>query len=230
MFFYFDRYYWILIIPAALFAMWAQMRVSSTFQKYSRVPSSKGVTAAQVCRQILNDNGLTHIRIERIAGQLTDHYDPRNDVIRLSDSVYNSISVASIGVAAHEAGHAVQYATNYFPIKLRNAIIPISQFGSNLAMPVLLVGLLFNKGILIQIGILLFATMAIFQLVTLPVEFNASGRALHTLEESHILFDEENAMARKVLSAAALTYVAALVSSLAQLLRLVLLFGNRRDD
>lgn len=231
MFFYmFDRYYWILIIPAALFAMWAQQRVSSTFKKYSKVRSSRGETAAEVCRQILQENGLRHIKVEQVAGQLTDHYDPGANVIRLSQTVYGSDSVAAIGVAAHEAGHAVQYSQNYFPIKIRNAVIPISKLGSNLSIPILMIGLLFNKGMLVQIGILLFATIALFQLITLPVEFNASSRALHTLEEFGILDGKENNMARKVLSAAALTYVAALLSSLAQLLRLVLLYGRRRDD
>lgn len=230
-FYYFDRYYWILIVPAMLFAMWAQARVSSTYKKYSRVISARGMSAAQVCRQILDNNGLYHIRIEPIAGSLTDHYDPKSDVIRLSDSVYNSASVASIGVAAHEAGHAVQHATGYVPIKIRNAIVPVTQIGSSLSMPILLIGLLFNSGVLVEIGILLFATMALFQLVTLPVEFNASARALRTLDEYHILENEENKMAGKVLGAAALTYVAALLSSLAQLLRLILLFGNRsRND
>lgn len=230
-FYYFDRYYWILIVPAMLFAMWAQTRVSSTYKKYSRVISARGMSAAQVCRQILDNNGLYHIRIEHIAGSLTDHYDPKSDVIRLSDSVYNSASVASIGVAAHEAGHAVQHATGYVPIKIRNAIVPVTQIGSSLSMPILLIGLLFNSGVLVEIGILLFATMALFQLVTLPVEFNASARALRTLDEYHILENEENKMAGKVLGAAALTYVAALLSSLAQLLRLILLFGNRsRND
>lgn len=230
MFFYVDKYYWILILPAALFAMWAQMRVSGTFNKYSRVASARGYTAAQVCRRILDSNNLGHIRIERVSGNLTDHYDPRGNVIRLSDSVHNSTSVASIGVAAHEAGHAVQYAVGYVPIKIRNAIIPISQFGSSLSMPLILLGFLFNSGIMVQIGIVLFSTVAVFQLVTLPVEFNASSRAIQTLEGSHILEGNEVGMARKVLSAAALTYVAALLTSVAQLLRLILLSSRRRDD
>ena len=177
-FYYFDRYYWILIVPAMIFALWAQSRVSSTYGKYSRVMSARGMSAADVCRKILDENGLYHIRIERVAGNLTDHYDPRAGVIRLSDSVFNSASVASIGVAAHEAGHAVQYAEGYVPIKIRNAIIPISQFGSSLSMPVLLIGLLFNYGVLVQLGIILFSTVALFQLVTLPVEFDASAKAL----------------------------------------------------
>lgn len=230
MFYYFDRYYWTLIIPAMIFALWAQNRVNSTYRRYNQVGSVRGLTAAQVCRQILDSNGLYHIRIEHIRGHLNDHYSPHENVIRLSDSVYSSTSVAAIGVAAHEAGHAVQYAVGYFPIKLRNLIIPISQFGSSLSMPILMVGLLFNKGILVQAGILLFATVTIFQLVTLPVEFNASGRALKTLDANHILEADEVGMAGKVLKAAALTYVAALVSSLAQLFRLILLYGRRNDD
>ena len=229
-FYYFDRYYWILIVPAMIFAMWAQMRVSSTFNRYSKVGSARGLSAAQVCRQILDENGLFAVRVERVSGNLTDHYDPRSNVIRLSDSVYNSTSVAAIGVAAHEAGHAVQYSVGYVPIKIRNSIIPVSKLGSTLSMPILLVGLLFNSGVLVEIGILLFSTMALFQLVTLPVEFNASGRALRTLGDYHILDDEEIRMAGKVLKAAALTYVAALLSSAAQLLRLILLYGRRRND
>ena len=229
-FYYFDRYYWILIVPAMIFAMWAQMRVSSTFNRYSKVGSARGLSAAQVCRQILDENGLFAVRVERVSGNLTDHYDPRSNVIRLSDSVYNSTSVAAIGVAAHEAGHAVQYSVGYVPIKIRNSIIPVSKLGSTLSMPILLVGLLFNSGVLVEIGILLFSTMALFQLVTLPVEFNASGRALRTLSDYHILDDEEIRMAGKVLKAAALTYVAALLSSAAQLLRLILLYGRRRND
>ncbi len=229
-FYYFDRYYWILIVPAMIFAMWAQMRVSSTFNRYSKVGSARGLSAAQVCRQILDENGLFAVRVERVSGNLTDHYDPRSNVIRLSDSVYHSTSVAAIGVAAHEAGHAVQYSVGYVPIKIRNSIIPVSKLGSTLSMPILLVGLLFNSGVLVEIGILLFSTMALFQLVTLPVEFNASGRALRTLSDYHILDDEETRMAGKVLKAAALTYVAALLSSAAQLLRLILLYGRRRND
>ena len=229
-FYYFDRYYWILIVPAMIFAMWAQMRVSSTFNRYSKVGSARGLSASQVCRQILDENGLFAVRVERVSGNLTDHYDPRSNVIRLSDSVYHSTSVAAIGVAAHEAGHAVQYSVGYVPIKIRNSIIPVSKLGSTLSMPILLVGLLFNSGVLVEIGILLFSTMALFQLVTLPVEFNASGRALRTLGDYHILDDEETRMAGKVLKAAALTYVAALLSSAAQLLRLILLYGRRRND
>ena len=229
-YYYFDRYYWILIVPAMLFAMWAQTKVNSTYNRYNRVYSARGMSAAQVCRQILDENGLFHIRVEHVSGKLTDHYDPKAGVIRLSDSVYASSSVAAIGVAAHEAGHAVQYAVGYVPIKVRNAVIPLSQFGSSLSMPVLLIGLLFNQGILVQLGIVLFSTVALFQLITLPVEFDASSRALKTLECYQLLDSQETQMAGKVLKAAALTYVAALLSSLAQLFRLIMLYGRRNDD
>ena len=229
-YYYFDRYYWILIVPAMLFAMWAQTKVNSTYNRYNRVYSARGMSAAQVCRQILDENGLFHIRVEHVSGKLTDHYDPKAGVIRLSDSVYASSSVAAIGVAAHEAGHAVQYAVGYVPIKVRNAVIPLSQFGSSLSMPVLLICLLFNQGILVQFGIVLFSTVALFQLVTLPVEFDASSRALKTLEGYQLLDSQETQMAGKVLKAAALTYVAALLSSLAQLFRLIMLYGRRNDD
>ena len=233
-FYYFDRYYWILIVPAMIFALWAQSRVSSTYGKYSRVMSARGMSAADVCRKILDENGLYHIRIERVAGNLTDHYDPRAGVIRLSDSVFNSASVASIGVAAHEAGHAVQYAEGYVPIKIRNAIIPISQFGSSLSMPVLLIGLLFNSVYMIVDGVFIGNrlgrdAMAVAA-VSVPVEFDASAKALRTLDNFQILEPQETKMAGKVLKAAALTYVAALLSSLAQLLRLVLLYGRRNND
>lgn len=180
-FYYFDRYYWILIVPAMFFAMWAQMKVSSTYNRYSKVSSARGLSAAQVCRQILDENGLFSVRVERVAGNLTDHYDPKNNVIRLSDSVFYSTSVAAIGVAAHEAGHAVQYAVGYVPIRIRNGIIPISRLGSTLSMPILLVGLLFNSGVLVEVGILLFSTMALFQLVTLPVEFPALAHCEHSV-------------------------------------------------
>ena len=229
-FYYYDPYYWMILVPAMLIALLAQLKVSSTFNRYSRVASRRGFTGAQAAEEVLRAHGVYNVRIERVSGRLSDHYDPRSNVIRLSDTVYNSASVAAIGVAAHEAGHAVQYAVGYVPIRIRSAVIPISQFGSSLSMPVLLVGLLFNYGFLVQLGIVLFSTVALFQLVTLPVEFNASARALHTLESSYILESDEVRMAGKVLRAAALTYVAALLSSLAQLLRLILLFGRRDRD
>lgn len=230
-FYGFDWSYLVLVLPAALLAMWAQMKVKSTFGRYSGVRSGRGLTGAQAARQILDRNGLTQVRIERISGNLTDHFDPKSNVIRLSDTVHDSASIAAVGVAAHEVGHAVQYATGYGPIKLRAAIIPITNIGSTLAIPMLLIGLFLNFQSLAIAGIVLFATVAVFQLVTLPVEFNASSRALATLDATGMLSPQELSGTRKVLSAAALTYVAALVVTLAQLLRFILLFGGRsRND
>ena len=230
MFWYIDRYYILLIIPAMLIALFAQMRVQSTFRQYSRVYSSRGATAAQVARDILDQNGLRQVRIERVSGNLTDHYDPRANVVRLSDPVYGSSSIAAIGVAAHEVGHAIQHAEEYLPLTLRNAIIPVTNLGSRLSIPLILLGLVLGLAPLVQVGIWMFALMAVFQLVTLPVEFNASARALATLERENYLEPSELRGARKVLQAAALTYVAALLVTVMQLLRLVLLFGNRRRD
>lgn len=229
-YFYVDRYYWILIVPTMLFALWAQSRVSSNFSKYSKVLSRSGLTAAEVCQKILYANGLYNVRIERVAGNLTDHFDPTANVVRLSDSVYNSSSVASIGVAAHEVGHAIQHAVGYTPIKIRSAIIPITNFGSKLSMPLILLGFVFQWQPIVNLGIILFSLMTIFQLVTLPVELDASGRALKTLKNQNILYGEEIGQAKKVLTAAALTYVAALLTSAAQLLRLVMIYGRRNDD
>ena len=228
-YFYVDRYYWILIIPTMLFAFWAQSRVSSTFNKYSRVMSRGGYTAAEICRRILDSNGLYHVRIEHISGNLTDHFDPSTNVVRLSDTVYGSRSVASIGVAAHEVGHAIQYAVGYVPIRIRAAIIPITNFGSKLSMPLILLGFVFQWQPIVNLGIILFSLMTLFQLVTLPVELNASHRALRTLKEDNILYGEEVSQAKNVLTAAALTYVAALLTSAAQLLRLILLYGRRNN-
>ncbi|MBE6897661.1 MAG: zinc metallopeptidase [Ruminococcaceae bacterium] len=228
-YFYVDRYYWILIIPTMLFAFWAQSRVSSTFNKYSRVMSRGGYTAAEICRRILDSNGLYHVRIEHISGNLTDHFDPSTNVVRLSDTVYGSRSVASIGVAAHEVGHAIQYAVGYVPIRVRAAIIPITNFGSKLSMPLILLGFLFQWQPIVNLGIILFSLMTLFQLVTLPVELNASRRALKTLEGDSILYGEEVSQAKSVLTAAALTYVAALLTSAAQLLRLILIYGRRNN-
>ena len=224
-----DKYYFIFVIPAMLWAMWAQAKVNSTFSKYGQVFSKRGLTASQAARRILDDNGLRNIRIERIRGNLTDHYDPTADVIRLSDSVINSTSVAAIGVAAHECGHAVQHAQNYSPLIFRNAIIPITNFGSKLAIPLFIAGLFFSTT-LCNLGILLFSLTALFQLVTLPVEFNASARPLRTLDDWNYLDSGELRGAKQVLSAAAMTYVAALAVSLAQLLRLMAIAGSRRRD
>ncbi len=226
---YYDSYYLVLVLPAILIAMAAQIMVKTTFRRYASVFSRRGQTAAQVARRILDDNGLQAVRLERVSGDLTDHYDPKANVIRLSDSVYNSASVASIGVAAHEAGHAVQHAVGYVPIKLRNAVLPVANIGSAAAMPIIVIGLLLSFEPLVSIGILLFSALVLFQLITLPVEFNASRRALATLRDSRILEGKELSGARRVLSAAAMTYVAAVLVSAMQLLRLVLLTNRRRD-
>lgn len=227
-FFLFDRYYMLLVLPAAIIAIWAQIRVKSTFSKYSRVNSMRNITGEMAARQILNENDLQNVRIEHVAGNLSDHYDPKANVIRLSDSVYQSTSVAAIGVAAHEAGHAVQYAKGYTPIKIRASLIPITQFGSAIGIPLAFVGLFVGVGWLIDIGIILFLAVVLFQLITLPVEFNASSRAISVLESSSILDGEELKGAKRVLSAAALTYVAALIMAIANILRLVLL-RNRNN-
>ena len=230
MFWYVDRYYFLLIVPAMLIAMFAQARVNTTFNRYSRVYSCRGITAAQVARSILDANGLYEVQVMRVSGHLTDHYDPRTNVVRLSDSVYTSSSIASIGVAAHEVGHAIQHATDYAPLTIRSAIIPITNLGSQLSMPLILLGILFSAQPLVEIGILAFSLMAVFQLVTLPVEFNASNRAIRTLAADGYLDQEELSGAKQVLGAAAMTYVAALITSLAQLFRLILLFGRRDED
>lgn len=231
----FDWTYLILVLPCLILSIWASARVNSTFKKYSDQISLRRITGAQAAKRVLDANGVYNVRIERIAGNLTDHYDPRTNVIRLSDNVYDSASTAAIGVACHEAGHAVQYAQNYSPIKIRAAIIPITNIGSKLAMPLILLGLLFSAlGVfsttIIYLGIACFALSLIFQLVTLPVEFNASRRAMEAIENSNLLTQEEQQGARKTLSAAAMTYVAATAVSLAQLLRLLTLFGGRRRD
>ncbi len=219
----------VLILPALLFAMYAQMKVKSTYGRFSQMHSARGLTGAQVARQILDDNGLYDVPVEHISGQLTDHFDPRSRVVRLSDGVYGSDSIAAIGVAAHECGHAVQYQQNYSPMRLRAAIIPITNIGSTLAIPLVLIGYVMSIQPLVTIGIVGFSAVALFQLVTLPVEFDASARAMRTIREKGILYDSEAAGARKVLSAAAMTYVAALLTAVAQLLRLILVFGNRNN-
>lgn len=225
--------YWdqtmIILIPALIFSLIAQLMVKGAFSKYSGVRNSRGYTGADAARAILDRNGLSYIRIEHINGELTDHYDPGANVIRLSDSVYNNDSVAAVGVAAHEAGHAVQYAEGYGPIKVRSAIIPMTQFGSNLSTPLVILGIIFSSNVLITAGILLFCTVVLFQAITLPVEFNASGRALKVLREEHFLDDDEMKGAKSVLTAAALTYVAAMFSALASLARL-LLIRNRNNS
>ncbi len=226
----FDVYYLILVVPAMIFAMWAQAKVKSTFNEYSRVSTYSRMTGFESARRILDANGLYNVSIERVSGSLTDHYDPKRNVIRLSDSVYNSSSVAAIGVAAHEAGHAVQYAVGYTPIKVRTAILPVCQFGSQLSWPMIFFGFFAGMDVLVNLGLLLFATVAVFQFVTLPVELNASNRATEALAMSGSITDSELYGVEKVLQAAAMTYVAALAVSLAQLFRLVLRFGGRDRD
>lgn len=229
----FDWTYIILVLPCLLLSLWASASVNRTFNKYSSQLSMRRISGAQAAQRVLLRNGVTNVRIERISGNLTDHFDPRTNVIRLSDSVYDSTSTAAIGVACHEAGHAVQYATNYGPIKLRAAIIPITNFGSKLAMPLILLGLVLSSlgsmsYTLVYLGIACFGLSLLFQLVTLPVEFNASNRAMTAIAQESLLTQDEQNGARKTLKAAAMTYVAATAVSLAQLVRLLALFGGRR--
>ena len=238
-FFYgFNTSYLLFVLPCLILSLWASSNVNSTFKKYAKQLSARRITGAQAAQRVLSANGVSGVRIERISGNLTDHYDPKTNVIRLSDSVYDATSTAAIGVACHEAGHAVQYAQNYAPIKLRAAIVPVTNLGSRLAMPLILLGLLLSFGEsvsygFVYAGIACFGLSVIFQLVTLPVEFNASRRAMEAIESGNILTEEEQRGARKTLTAAALTYVAATAVALAQLLRRLVIFGgrgNRRRD
>ncbi len=237
---YYTPYYYsynssglLLVLVCAAFALWASANVSSTFKKYAKQSSIRRITGAQAAQQVLAANGIYGVRIERISGSLTDHFDPRTNVIRLSDSVYDATSTAAIGVACHEAGHAVQYAMGYAPNKLRAAVIPLTNFGTKLAWPLMLLGLLLSSMSysfynLVYVGIACFSLSLVFQLITLPVEFNASRRALTAIEEGNLLTDDELTGARKTLRAAALTYVAAAATSLAQLFRLIAIYGGRR--
>ena len=221
-----------LLIGIAI-TLWASYNIKATFKKYSLLRYSKNATAEVVANWILKQNGITNVRVERISGSLTDHYDPVNKVLRLSDSVYGSVSMAAIGVAAHECGHAIQDAEGYMPLRFRGALVPAANLGSRLGIPIIILGVILGSNyLLVQIGIWVFSLAVLFQLITLPVEFNASNRAMNILENRGILGQEELEMSQKVLSAAALTYVAAAASSVLQLLRLVLLFGGgrRRDD
>lgn len=227
--YYFDPTY-ILVIIGAVICMAASANVSHTYRKYSTMNTVRGLPSQEVAAQMLREAGITDVRIERIAGDLTDHYDPRNKVLRLSDSVYGSSSVAAVGVAAHECGHAIQHKVGYVPIKVRNAIVPVVNLGSKLSWPVIFLGIILSSFGMIKVGILLFALTLAFQVVTLPVEFNASGRALRVLKARGILYDNELSGARKVLGAAAMTYVTSTISTILQLLRLVLIFGRRSED
>ena len=229
----FDWTYLFIVLPCILLSLWASSSVKTTFNKYSKVNSIRHLTGAEAAQRVLAANGVRGVRIERVSGDLTDHYDPKTNVIRLSDSVHSSTSVAAIGVDAHEAGHAVQYAENYGPIKLRAAIIPITNIGSRIAMPLILAGIVFSflgglSDTLVDLGILAFSLSLVFQLVTLPVEFNASRRAMTAIESAGLLTHEEQQGAKRTLKAAAMTYVAATAVALAQVVRLMVLFGGRR--
>lgn len=229
-YYYLSNYYYILLVlPMVILSMVASARVNSSFRKYSSVMSRRGLTGAQAAFEIFRYYGITDVRIERVSGNLTDHYDPRANVIRLSDKVYNSTSVAAIGVACHEAGHAAQYAEGYAPIKVRNAVFPIASFGSKAGIPLAVLGLFFNFQALAIVGVVFFSLAVLFQLVTLPVEFNASRRAIKVISETGLLDDDEKSGAKNVLKAAAMTYVASFAVSLANLLRIILMM-NRRDD
>ena len=235
-----DIYYILLVLPAMLFSLWASARVNSTFKRYSQVRNSRGMTGADAARAVLAANGVTGVRIERVSGNLTDHYDPRDNVIRLSDSVYDAATPAAVGVAAHEAGHAVQYATNYAPIKIRAAIVNVTNIGSRLSVPLIVIGLLLMSirslaaysdffYYVALFGVLCFGLCVVFQLVTLPTEYNASRRAKQTIESCNLLTYEEQQGVKKVLYAAALTYVAALTVAIANFLRLLMIVGRRKD-
>ena len=228
--FFYDWTY-LLLIPALLLSLWAQFRVSSTFNRFSKVRASSGMTATQMAEQLLHAEGVYDVSVERTRGDLTDHYDPKNMVLRLSDSTANSTSVAALGVAAHEAGHVLQHRDGYAPLMLRTAAVPVVNIGSNLSWPLFLVGLIFSWDPLLYAGIALFALAVLFALITLPVEFNASKRALAALEANGYLQPgEEMRGAKKVLSAAAMTYVASAFMAIMQLLRLLAIAGARRDD
>lgn len=226
---YIDQYFINLVLPALVFSMYAQFRVQYAFNRYKRVANARGMTGADVARQILDMNGLHDVAVENIHGNLTDHYDPRTRKVRLSDTVYASRSIAAIGVAAHETGHALQHSTQYAPLMLRNAFVPVASFGSGLGPWLAIIGLMLGWGSLVQLGILLFAAAVAFTVITLPVEFNATGRAIYALENIGILAADEIEPAKKVLGAAALTYVAATAVAVMSLLRLILI-ANARDE
>lgn len=231
---YYYRYWdptYILVIIGVIISLWASAKVKTTYSKYSRVRSMSGLTGAQAAERILHSAGLYDVRIEHISGDLTDHYDPKNRVLRLSDTVYGSVSVAAVGVAAHECGHAVQDQKDYAPLRIRNSLVPVANFGTMAAWPIIIIGLIFGSShFLVNLGILLFSLGVLFQLVTLPVEFDASSRAIQILGNTGILYGDEIRQTRKVLNAAAMTYVAAAAASILSLLRLILLFGGRDRD
>lgn len=222
-----DSYYIMLVLPAIIISMFAQAKVQSTFSKYSKVFSHRGITGRETAETILRENGIYDVNVQSTAGSLTDNFNPINKTVNLSQPVYNVSSVAAIGVAAHETGHAIQHNTGYFPIKMRNAILPVANIGANAAMPLAILGIVMGFPTLVNIGIILFSAVVLFQLVTLPVEFNASARALKILKNGYVLTEDEMKGAKEVLTAAALTYVAAMLTSLMSLIRLVLISRNR---
>ena len=228
-YFLIDRYYILLVLPVIFASMIINWRLKSTYSKYSKLGNSRGITGAQAAQMVLNYYGVTDVAIVPTGGNLSDCYDPTQKLIKLSEGVYNKSSIAAVGIACHEAGHAAQHAESYAPIKIRNSILPVCNIGSTLSMPLLLIGLVLSFEPLIWIGIGFFSFTAVFQLVTLPVEFNASNRALNVIESNGLLTFEEKLGAAKVLRSAAMTYVAALAVSVAQLLRLILRFSGRRD-
>lgn len=226
---WFDPTY-ILVLIGAVICMAASARVNSTFNKYSKYRSMSGMTGAQAAERILQSAGIYDVTVQHVSGRLTDHYDPRNKTLNLSDSVYASASVAAVGVAAHECGHAIQHQKNYAPLTIRGALVPVANFGSALAWPLIIIGLVFGTGsFLVNLGIIFFSAAVLFQLVTLPVEFNASARAVRILNDTGILGQEELGYTKKVLGAAALTYVASAAAAILQLLRLIILFGGKND-
>ncbi len=229
---YFDPTYFLVLIGVVL-SLIASGRVKSTFSKYANVRNSRGITGAEAAEQVLHRAGIYDVRIERVGGNLTDHYDPRTKVLRLSDSVYGQTSVAAVGVAAHECGHAIQHAKGYGPLKLRSTLVPIANFGSKIAWPLIILGLFISgesSALLINIGIIAFLAAVVFQLITLPVEFNASNRAIRMIADSGMMYGEEIQGAKKVLNAAALTYVASAATAILQLLRILILTGGRRRN
>ena len=227
-YFYLDKYYLILVVPAIILSLVAQMLVKKTYSKWSRVRNSRNITGAMAAQSVLSYYGINNVQIGQSSGKLSDHYDPRSNIIRLSPEVYSGSSIAAVGIACHEAGHAAQHAENYLPIKIRNKILPIANLGSSFGVMLAVIGYFLGCGILVDIGIVLFASVVAFQLITLPVEFNASRRAVNVISETQLLLSEEQSGAKKVLTAAAMTYVASLLVSVASLLRLILRFNNRR--
>ena len=227
--FYFDYYYLILVVPAMIISLIAQINVKKTYAKMAGISNKKRLTGAQAAQLVLQNYGINNVRVEPGHGKLSDHYDPRSNVIRLSPEVFSGTSIASVGIACHEAGHAAQHAQNYMPIKIRNAILPVANIGSTAGFYLAILGYFLGYGLLIDIGVILFASVTVFQLVTLPIEFNASRRAVAIIEERNLLYDDEVPMAKKVLAAAAMTYVAALLVSVMSLLRLILRTRNRRN-